>query len=403
MIKGRGKKVGESDMPVVAVVPQPEECKELGRGSFGKVILLDVDDGDKHDNKAGVGKHGRASLFSIADPKRRQLRRRFASPFDRPALKLSTEKDGEAPLRREIDIHHRLNLASQCAREHLIQGIPVQLVTCIAAETAKDFSFNAVLMPRMNCSLFRYMRWRGLGATQAEVSSFIRQVRLGLLQLHAMGIVHADLSTANVLLLYGTNQNNSKSNVPTLCLADFGNCRFVGSDMKQFCVDEYVTYLHPDLFLPPRLFWQQQQALLEQKEQQDRKRRRIAPTMKTPPPLPPKANVRFDAWSYGMLACELMMHCTRGGDARIEAWARHVKGTEAHAFMASAAIRGGALESRIEHVASAFARGDSKVRMAWVKLVEAGLCLRPQRPRLPGGGAPHLEATACSIVPLMVN
>ena len=356
-------------------------------------------------------------------------RRRFTSPFDRPVLKLSTEEDGDAPLRREIDIHHRLNLASQCAREHLIQGIPVQLVTSIeeeeevvAAATAKEFAFNAVLMPRMDCSLFRYMRWRGLGATEAEMSSFIRQVRSGLLQLHAMGIVHADLSTANVLVLYGNNNNN---NIPTLCLADFGNCRFVGSDMKQFCVGEYVTYLHPDLFLPPRLFWQQQQALLLEQQQKDQrfKRRRVItpPTMtkmmKAPPPLPPKANVRFDAWSYGMLAYELMMHCTRGSDARIEAWARNVKGPEAHAFMASAASANGggsttattALATRVEHVASAFARGDSKVKLAWIKLVEAGLCLKPSsRPQGCSSSSSVEEAETtttacrCHVAPLVV-
>ena len=78
----------------IAEVPAISACLEIGRGSFGKIISLNVG----KDSQIHVV-HGDAQGCSELCE---------TTPFARPVLKISTASANLEAINREIDIHHRI-------------------------------------------------------------------------------------------------------------------------------------------------------------------------------------------------------------------------------------------------------------------------------------------------------
>ena len=279
------------------------KCLEIGKGSFGKVVKLRLGT----DSRLYMTKRTRDGDDSA------QL---CASPFAKPALKFATSEDGERALKREIDIHHRINLAHQGSRSILIDGIPVCAVASVfdamdddhhltVGGSTRHDTLNAVLMDRMDSNLYRYLKWRSetpCDNPHDQAMHILDQVNNGLRQLHSMRIIHADLSTGNVLV----RTINGSSDVDVK-ISDFGNCRFVGSDLKEFSKSEYVLYLHPKQFN------------LDNYCDNDDEFSSC-----------PKASPSFDFWSYSILVFDVLSQFARRQDQRINIWLRQNRGLEVY-------------------------------------------------------------------------
>ena len=425
----------------VVELPDAKRCRLVGKGSFGQVVALRLGTDSK---LYAVSAQGPASSASLAE-----LPPECVTPctcaFAKPVLKFATSPDSDESLRREIDIHHRINLSHQCTRSHLIQGMPVCTVPSILDECLRDdsgtalssvdkdaalrstgsrasavplpnittsFPLNSLIMPRMDSNLHRYLAWRTENPTHEaleEAAVLINEVRSGLKQLHNMKIIHADLSSGNVLI--SMNPFNEFKAL-SVCISDFGNCRFLGSEMKHFDISEYVFYLHPDQFSAYA-----GGELGHRKQTADASQRRylVLGTCRSnkPPPhtecgggggvgrrtynkdarkpvimqpgaplstSPPRAGVRFDAWSYAIMALDMLMRFCHRIDRNIDAWSRENKGINVYTFVTE---RQDELVMRIKHVVDVFSalcsKGDTEmsrqIRSAWLHIIHGGLCL----------------------------
>lgn len=297
------------------------QCLEIGRGSFGKVVSLCLGtDSQLYTVKKALRGDDSAQLC--------------ASPFPKPVLKFSTSEDGNSALHREIHIHHRINLAHQGNRSNLIYGMPVCAVKSVFDAMDEDeglhapksvsriiqgFKFNAILMDRMQSNLHRYLKWKTESPSEnahAEAMYLINQVKNGLRQLHSMNIIHADLSTGNVLIGQGSGCSLEVK------ISDFGGCRFVGSDLKEFSPLDYVLYLHPSQFTLACDDDDDEDC----KALRDRKRHNGASGIKRQLSVCPKAAPSHDRWSCSILCYDILMHFTRRHDKRIEKYRRHNQG-----------------------------------------------------------------------------
>lgn len=329
-------------LSIIAEVPNEEACLQLGRGSFGKVVFLNI--GVDSELYAKCNTTGKIN--------------KHLSPFARPALKVSTSPENTQSLKREIDIHHRINLCSSCTRNNLLPGIPVTLVSQRDLHLYGN-TFNAVLMPRMESNIYKYIRWRASDATPEcydELNHIVNEIHMGLKQLHSMKIIHADLSSSNVLINMGTGNENKPLDVR---ISDFGNCCFVGSDLKEFDKSEYVLYLHPDQF---KTF---------NHSQRDSSKPILC--------CPPKANIRFDAWSYGIIVLDALMQFTRRLDRNINDWSKQNCGLMLHRLVTEDKAR---FAKRVDHVARVYASQkctDENHMMdvwhSWRDIVMTALCI----------------------------
>jgi len=354
-------------------------------------------------------------------------------PFSRPVLKVSTnEKDAIEAIQKEIDIHHRINLSSSSTRQRLVQGVPVRVVTSLkdAHQSSDPCCFNGIVMPRMDTNLHRYMNWRGsaigsgttVGVTSEvvdEAKAVINQVHSGLKQLHAMNIIHADLSTGNVLIRLSPCSDQCPVEA---YLADFGNCRFIGADLREFHRSEYVLYIHPDQFTlegsGKRRSSDCPSSSRTNKRQKGGHSKTSSLSISELLPAPaPKASERFDAWSYGVLALNMLMQLTRRCDRHIDKWSTDVSGMDVYKLVTGNQHD---FKLRVHHVTDTFASTvpyDAKdkrsvIRDAWCALITSALCLHkadtrgaatstpPSLPNESGGTGRGQEAQAARLIPL---
>jgi len=380
----------------VLEVQDISRCLEIGRGSFGKVVSLHL----------GVD----SQLYTVKKVSSGEDSAQVcASPFPMPVLKFSTSEHGNSALQREIHMHHRVNLAHQGNRSNLIDGMPVCATNSVfdamddedgwnASQsvsnrvTTHDLKFNAILMNRMQSNLHRYLKWKtecGSDDAHAEAMYLINQVKNGLRQLHAMNIIHADLSTGNVLIGQGSGCSLEVK------ISDFGGCRFVGSDLKEFAPSDYVLYLHPSQFT------------LDDEEEgkgeevgnkrcsglRHRKGHSRASGVQKQLTSCPKASPSYDFWSCSILAFDVLMQFCRRQDKRIERWWRNNQGLEVYKIVTDDFSQ---ILQRVAYVCKAFSMQHcSKAKMSyadqlriernWLGIIQSDGLLPPKSPRAVAG------------------
>ena len=383
----------------VVEVIDPDAFLEIGRGSFGKVVSVPV----------GTG----ASLYTVRVSGSEEAAQPCPCPFARPVLKLCTWRDGHEALQREVDIHHRMNLSPPCARENLLCGMPVSVLDSVFCEATDEgeerWPLNGILMPRMDTNLHKYLKWRTEALTidaMRDAYLLINQVQAGLKQLHAMNIIHADLSTGNVLV---TTTRHADDAAPlSVRISDFGNCRFVGSEMKQFDKSDYVLYMHHTQFTlgndgrnekdkdaadhgscgwaSGSCFRQCTASLAGDSSSPEPCSLVDIKVSPVALPVKIKAEVFYDAWSFGIMALDILMQYCRRVDHNIDVWSRQNSGIEVYNMVTQNASQ---LARRIGYVTRVFAiqqcrdnnERHSQVQTAWMDLINNALCLDPQQHR----------------------
>lgn len=356
----------------VLVIPDTEKCLLIGKGSFGRVIAL----------KLGVD----SQLYKITSSNQEDAAELCPCAFSKPVLKFSTSKHSHESLKREIDIHHRINLSSPCTRSNLVQGIPVCASYSLFEEdndknddTIERWPLNSIIMPRFDFCLHKYLKWRTEVVTDQvieEMSILINNVHVGIKQLHQMRICHSDLSTGNVLIRMTPREVQPFD----VRISDLGNCQFWGAEMQQFCASEYVFYLKPSLFtLDSDTNENNHHQHCGNKLGKSHSRRSSIVAMTTPP----KAHPNFDAWSYGVMCMIILMQITRRVDKVIDKWANEHSGDEIYRVACEAKH----LVKRIVYICRVFSvqycKGDTsmstKMQNMWQEIIFGALCINPQK------------------------